>query len=357
MSTDDELLDLSGIGQRSSDILFEVLDSQLVKIGEVKPDLDTPASVQNNTNRTLKRTLSNVRLNPSEQADLDPFGHRLRPVWVLENGSRFDCGVFVLGSIDRVRHDYGLDADVTAVDQCVILDQPLETTVACSTGASVHDAIVAQLEAANVPSYDVDSTITSVIANPIAWPAGNATRMSVVNDLAAFGGAYSVYFDRSGVARVVRVPDLSTVTPTLIYEAGGRIIVDSMVESDSLLDAPNRYIVIDSSNPDQAIVGYFDVPSSAPYSELGRGFVVVAPVINEQGLPDITAAQGRAAAAYAQDAGTYQWVQFSSSPDPRHDTYDAVQYLGNIYREQAWELELRDGSDMKHDLRRVYSDG
>ena len=70
---------------------------------------------------------------------------------------------------------------------------------------------------------------------------------------------------------------------------------------------------------------------------------------------DEYALDSHARAAAAQDAGGYQWVSFSAAPDPRHDTFDAVQYLGDIYREQGWSLQVLEGGEHRHDLRRVYA--
>lgn len=353
MATADELLDLDGVSQRASEIRFDILDSRLAPIGTVKPDLDPVARVTNNSNAAIKRTLQGMRLNAAEQADVNPLTDRIRPVWVLENGSQYPLGVFLFASMDRARSEWGLDADVSAVDQCLILDQPLERGVGYPGGTPIRDAIVTQFQAVGIHSYNVDPSITSRIGAPIHWPAGNTSRMKVLNDLAAMAGAYSAYFDNDGVGVVRRVPDLSTVVPTLVYEAGGRILHGSPVESDDLLEAPNRYIVVDSGDPNAAIVGYYDVPAAAPNSFANRGFVI-ARVISEQGIESNAEAITRGRAAAAQDAGTFEWVQFSSPPDPRHDTFDAVGYLGGVYREQQWTLPLLEGSEMTHDLRRVY---
>lgn len=357
MPTTTDLLDLAGgIGQRASEVRFDVLNQTLGLIGTISVDSSNPARVANNTSATIKRTISNVELPASVQGDIDPFGDRLRPMWILENGAEYPLGVFIFGGIDRHRWEWGLDADVTGVDQLLILDQPLEHSVGYRAGTPVRDAIVEQFQQAAVPDFWIDPAITTLLANPISWPAGQSKRTDVVNDLAALGGAYSAFFDNAGTGKVVRVPDLSASVPTLIYDAGGRIYEGSMVETDDLLEAPNRYIVIESGDPENAIVGYFDIPDDAPHSGTNRGFVI-ATVIAEQGLASVAEAEARAQAAYAQDRGTYEWVQFSGPPDPRHDTFDAVSYLGSVYREQSWSMQLWEGAEMIHDLRRVYGSG
>ena len=353
MPTATELLDLEGIGQRASEVRFDVLNQTLGLIGTIDVDSSNPARIGNNTSATIKRTVSGVELPASVQADIDPFGDRLRPMWILENGDEYPLGVFILGGIDRKRWEWGLDADVTGVDQLLILDQPLERSVGYPVGYPIYDALVELFDAANVPAFSIDPGIGTLLANPIVWAAGDDTTLKVINDLAALAGAYAAYFDNSGTGRVTLVPDLAASIPTLIYDSGGRILDGSMVETDNALEAPNRFIVIESGNPDTPIVGVYDIPDDAPNSALNRGFVVSS-VIAEQGLGTELEARTRARAAAAQASGTYEWVQFSSPPDPRHDTFDPVLYLGSLYRELAWSLPLREGSEMSHDLRRVY---
>lgn len=354
MTTTTDLLDLNGIGQRQSEVRYEVLDQALNVIGTVKPLDSALPVIENNIHRTVKRDLRSMRLATEDQAAIDPFADRLRPVWVLENGATYSLGIFIFGSMDRLRREYGLDADVSAVDQTIILDQGVETTVSLNTGDSVRTALLAQFAAAMIPVYDVDTSIGTSISAPIAWPAGT-TRLRIINDLAAMGSAYSAYFDNNGVGRVRRVESVTEVTVAdHIYHEGGRILRGSMVETDDLIEAPNRYLVIDSAAVEAAITGFFDVPADAPHSAFNRGFVVTK-VIDEQGLGSVTEAQDRAIAAYSQDRGNYQWAQFSSPPDPRHDTFDSVDYLGTIYREQNWMLPLIEGSEMTHSLRKTYS--
>lgn len=353
MPTGDELLDLSQIGQRSSVIRFDVVDRYLSTIGTIQPDTNSEVTITLNINRTVKRDMSGMILNANVQADVDPFSDRIRPVWILENGDEYNLGVFLFASMDRVRHEWGLDAEVSAVDQTIILDQPIEKTVALAPGAALKPAIEQQFIQAGITSYSIDSSISGSVYTSIAWPAGTS-RLQVINDMAAMSGAYSAFFDNDGVGRVIVIPDLATTEAEHVYSSGGRILADSMVETDDLLEAPNRYLVIDSSNPDRTIVGLYDVPDSASHSYANRGFRLTK-VIEEQGLESTAAANKRAQAAYSQEHGTFQWVQFSSPPDPRHDTFDIVEYLGEKYREIGWSLPLAEGSEMTHDLRRVWT--
>lgn len=351
--TTEDLLDLApSVGQRSSTVRFDILDQWHNVIGELHPDSDNPAVVNNNINRTIKRDLTGVILNASQAGSINPFSERIRPVWVLENHEEFPLGVFILVDLDRSRFEWGLTEQIAGVDQTFVLDQPIERTVSLSKDGSVRDLIIEQFALANIPEYDIDITITTKAGAAVAWPAGTS-RLAVINDLAALASAYSAFFDNSGVGHVAKIPDYLTVNPTLIYEFGGRILHATSVETNSALDAPNRYIVIDNANPDFAVTGFFDIPDMDEASFVNRGFYI-STVITEQGLVDSAAATARAQSAYTAAQSGTSWVQFSSPPDPRHDTFDAVRYLGLNYREQGWSLPLREGSEMTHDLRRIW---
>lgn len=352
----DALLDLApSVGQRASTVRFDLLDSALAPIGRVALPADSSrARITMSTTRAIMRDLSGLWLDPVEQAAINPFADRIRPVWILEDGSEFELGVFIFGSMDRVREEWGLDARVAGVDQTVIVDQPITETVALDQGDGIRAALSQQLTTALVPQWVIDPAITDdlLVGAPIVWAVG-VSRLQVINDLAALAGAFPLYFDNQGVGQIEVVVEVSDPADHT-YVSGGTIIAGSMVESDDLLDAPNQYLTIDSASPDAAISGVYDVPDSAPFSFAARGFFVVQ-VINEQGLVTPEQAVARGLAEYTNASATYQWVQFSSLPDPRHDTFDTVSYLGDLYREQGWALPLAEGAEMTHDLRRVWT--
>lgn len=351
MATTDDLLDLApGVGQRAATFRFDVVDRGGAVIGQVQPDSSSVPVVENNINRSIKRDLRNLVLTPADEAAIDPVSDRIRPVMVLENGAQLPMGLFLFVEASTEVHGYGRTGRGSLVDQNYILDQPVATSVGYGAGAGIGLALEALFGGAGIGAYDVDASGT--IANPIAWPAGTS-RLQIMNDLAAMAGCYSVYFDNAGVGRVRPVPDLAETEPTVRYEAGRNIFEGSIIETDNLLDSPNRYIVIDSSATENPIVGVYDVPDDAPHSIPNRGFVV-ARVIEEQGLENVAAANARARAAAAQSAADFKWVTFDGPPDPRHDTFDIIEFLGIKHREQRWVCPLIEGAAMTHDLRRVY---
>jgi hypothetical protein len=352
--TTTELLDLDGVAARTSTFRLDVVDASLTLIGTLGAGADQPASVENNINRTVKRTMSGVRIPPSELAAVRPYSDRVRPVMVLENGVELPVGVFLFGDLSRTIDTAGTEAEASLVDQTVILDTGIAEPYSVPAGKSLTVAMGEILAASPVAAYDVAQT-GQVAGSPLAWPAG-ASRLRVLSDLAATAGFYSPYFDNAGTCRLVAVPDLSAASASIVYAQGGvdtgRVIRGSIVRSDDTLGAPNRYVAVDASGQGGGFVGAYDVPATAPHSAANRGFVI-SRTVEVQGLATQADATAAAKAAGLQDT-SYEHLQFASPPDPRHDTFDVVEFDGAVWREQSWTMTLREGEPMKHVLRRVY---
>lgn len=349
MTTDADLLDLV-VAQRTSTFRFDVVDVTLNALGQVYPVL--ACTIENNVDRTIKRTMSGLTLTPSDASLIDTFAHRIRPMMILENGSEWPLGVFLFADASRDRTTAGQMMMGTLVDQALVLDQGISASISLAAGTNVGAALATViLGGAGVSAYSIDAT-TQALNAALSWQVGTS-RWKVLDDLAMLGGYLAPYFDNSGTLRFRIATDLSATPPTLGYEAGGRILNGSIVESDNLLDAPNRFLLIDTTAPAGAIVGVYDVPSSAPHSYAKRGFYVTK-TIEAQGLT-ATSANDAAKAAGQRWAETYRRVTFASPPDPRHDTHDVVQYLGGLYREVSWSMPLVEGGDMRHEIVQVYT--
>lgn len=352
---DADYLDLR-VGQRAATFRFDVLDANLNYLRSIYPDLGQMPTVDNNINRSVKRTLSDLLLAAHVDAGtLNAYTERVRPMMVLPTGSAYPLGVFLIATDDAVRQSWGIEPTVTGVDQCALVETPTTKTTIVEAGASIRVAIERQLRAALVPKFVVEDAVSGTVGSTLVWPGGQTTLLQIVNDLAALAGAYSLYFDNSGVGRVAKIPSVDAEVSPLVYETDetSRIFDGGIATSNSALNAPNRYIVVDTSNPDEPIVGYYDVPAIAPNSIASTGRVV-AVVIDEQGLADVAAARERARRAALVDDTIYEWVSISTPPDPRHDTYNVVSIDGVRYREQGWTMRLGDGEEMTHELRRTY---
>lgn len=351
-SSTDDLLNLAGIRQRIDSYLFDLVDLHGSRIGDVKPIRDSPAKIENLSNRTMYRTLTNFNLDANEQADLVSASARVRPRLVLQNGESFSLGVFLFGDATRPRRSWGQELAGTLVDQRYILAQSVGRSVGYDAGTDIVAAATALAQ--EVITGTITATPSTVtLSQPLGWKIEDA-RVKIIEDLMLLIGYLPPYFDNNGslVLRPVPAAPFSASVPA--YEAGGRIVKDSIIETDDLLKAPNRYIAIESGASASPITGTYDLPASAPNSITARGFAVVKTLI-VQGLADAGAAANAAQAAANSDINQFRQVQFESTHDPRHDTFDVISLLGDLYREVGWSVDLRAGGRMHHNLRRVYT--
>lgn len=350
--TTGQLLDLDGVNVRADRFEFELLDLDLQPIGLLAPDADRPPIVANDANQGKGRTVSSLNLPVDEVNDINPVSDRLRPWMVLQNGARFELGLFIWGVDNRPRRPWGVEHATSLVDQTLIIDQPMYRSIGQNKGANITVIAVALAQEVIPRERIVFPASSQGLAAPIAWPP-NTNRLTAINDLMAMLGFVPAYFDRRGWLIFRDAPDMANVTVDHAYELGGRIYANSDVESDDLLDAHNRYAAYESSGQGPSLFGRYDVPDSAPHSIANRGFAV-SKVESVQGLQ--TSAQARKAAQTMAltDEDAFLWQRFTSTADPRHDTWDVVQFLGGIYLEAGWALTCRSGGPMTHTIRRVY---
>lgn len=354
-----DLLDLRGIGQRAESFRFDLLDPTLHLIGTVQPARDTPPSIENVMDRGIKRAMRGLVLPPGVADDVNMFSDRVRPVALYENGAEIAMGVFMFLIPTAAQRSFGATTTVDLADQGTILDEPLAETLGFSAQTLVYDALVTCMGIAGIPPsrFTIANTGAPIGGDGLTWKPG-VSLLKAVNQLAQLQGCFSIYFDRDGTATVAVRLDLGLTEPSVIYRTGddGNILDTTYNVSAQIVNAPNRYQVIDTSANDMEIVGFYTVPASAPNSMENIGFYRTR-TVTTQGLPDVFAAQSYAQALAEQDAADYEWVSLSGVLDPRHDTFDVIQADGQRYREQAWgPVTLSPGAVMPHSLRRIYTD-
>lgn len=351
MSTDAELLDLE-VSIRTDLFRFDLLDSSNNKIGVVYPDYGV--QIENNSAQAIKRRMSSFHLNPDDVAAIDILSNRIRPMMALENGSEYPLGIFLFAEASQSRFSYGLELEATLVDQSLILAQTLSDTVSFPTNTLVTDAIQNVAAAAGITSVSIDSSAT-VLGTPQNWVAGKqaTTYLAILEQLCALAGFHSPYFTSAGVLRCRTLQDLTTASASLVYADGGRIVSESMLESNDLLQAPNRYKVLDSSATASAVSITYDIPDSAPHSYARRGFRITK-YVEAPGVANQDQATVLAQVAATQDPAAWETVHFSGPIDPRHETFDVISYRGVSYLELSWRMQLVAGGYMDHEIKRIY---
>lgn len=352
-----DLLDLVGFSQRQASFKFELLDQELNGLGEFEVAAPN-CKISNNINRTIKRTMSDLVIPPTTKKEINTLSDRVRPRMVLSDGTSYTLGVFVFSDTSQRPLSPGvITRETTLTDQGITLDQPTARTYSFGPGTNLGVAIQSMLDGL-VAITDIEPSTRQVKGEEaMTWPSGTS-RLAIIYDLCAAAGFYSLFFNNDGVARAMSVPDLAAEEATLRYgtlPGEQKVFRETIIITDDLLEAPNRYIVISTGMNDVEIVGFWDVPSTSPNSKENRGFVV-AHVTNQQGLESSAAATEAAKAIGQSDFNTFSWVTFDAAPDPRHDTFDIVAWDNVNYREQNWDLTLREGGPHRHELRRIFNE-
>jgi len=355
--TTEEILDLDGVRRRIDRFRFELCDRELNPIGELHPDRSgTVPQIQNDASDNTSRRLTGLKLTPDESSEVNTLTDRLRVYMTLQNDVEFRLGTFLWADDSRPERSWGSEQNAELVDFSYILSQPSATAYGWGKNATISLIIYFLMFRAGFSLEDiavVGDEANRGLADPKTWEPG-ATWLQMLTDIGAVVGFTAPWFDRDGRVHFDQAPnpDVDRVSiPS--YDTDTRIIADSIVRSDDMLAAPNIFTVYDSGS-DRLRSGTYEIPSSAPHSFAKRGFRI-AKVESVQGLSNQTIAN-QAARNLARSGDAFEWLTFSSTADPRHETLDVIEAFGERWLETAWTLELRSGGAMQHTMKRVTYD-
>lgn len=361
----DEVLDLQPwVGQRTSTFRFQLVNAVTGKIeADLTPLRDSPPTLNHDTSRTIKRQLSGLSLGVADSARVDVIQSRVL-VSMTVGGRTWPLGRFMFTDRSSQEFTSGQLTNATLFDEMFTIDQELETSVSAqfaSVATGGNAVINNTLRCSDVITqildpFDIETLIEpSPYLTTSAWPAGTY-RGVALEDLSVQGDWFSPWIDNANRMRFIRTFDPADELPTIDLDAGNTVFRDSIVATDDVLSAPNRFIVVNNLSADDGsikpIIGRYDVPSSAPHSILNRGFVI--PQNTE--LPLTSVAQ---ASAVARNLGirqtVVQRVNLATAPDPRHDSYDVIRWQGVNWLELGWSLTCIEGGSMTHDMRRAFT--
>jgi hypothetical protein len=344
----DPLLDLDPwVGQRQASFRFHLIDGVT---GENKGDI-TPlrgASLVHDTSRTIKRQLS-MNFGVRDTAFVNTVRDRVLLFMVFPDGTEYPLGRYMFTDSSRQIFTSGKLGNVMLNDEMFLVDQQITTGVdARFVGVDV--AINRTL--ADLPiTFRTESTSYQSVES---WNIGTG-RGQILQSLSLSGDYFSPWFDNTGVLRFIRSFDPGTlgIIPDFDFDAGNKVMRNSIVETDDLLTAPNVFIVISNSATDTttAAVGTAKVAATAPHSVENRGFEV--PQVEDLQVPDVEAAQAVANNLVNRQT-VFERVAINTAPDPRHDSYNVIKWQDDLWLELAWSMALTEGGQMGHLLRKAY---
>ena len=347
-------------GQRESTFNFELINgvSGLV-IAELHPSRDNPPTLSHDTTRTIKRTLGPLVLDETDTALVDSVNNRVRVSMIIGEHT-YPLGRYVFMDHTRIRTTRGHASTSVLGDEMFIVDQKIERGFSCRTqdiaGVVVSGEVVESAITRLVFELPVVFTAEPTAFGSIgSWPQGT-NRGRILDDLALDGDYFSPWFGNDYEMHVIRSFDPADRVPAFDWDANDVVMRDTITETSDLIDAANRIVVV--SNTPSAIgtstlpvVGVYNIPSSAPHSLLNRGFVIT----DVRELQLTHQSQAIAIAANIGQRGTvFERTELSTALDPRHDSYDIIRWQGENWLELAWSLVLREGSDMRHVIRKAY---
>lgn len=339
------------VGQRSATFAFSIVDAVTGYRRVVKPAREPVPTLNHNTASTIKRTLGSVYLNREDTAAFSSISSRLEVSMLIDDES-FPLGRYVPSDWARFESTAGKTSSASFYDEGFIVDQQITSAFgALTTSGEFVTAMIARF----LRNFPVEySTENSNFTSLGSWSAG--TRGGYLLEQLALDGDYlSPWFDHQSIMRFIRNFNPADQLPTFDLDLGKRVLQSDVVETDNLIDAPNRFVVIGNgvaSLEGPPVVGIADVPNSAPHSILNRGFII--PDVSSRQLRSIEQAQA-VAENLVQRQTLFEQVELLTPPDPRHDSYDVIRWQNENWLEISWSLPLREGSPMRHTLRKIYS--
>lgn len=339
------LFDLpAGRGQRTATFRFALTNGVT---GEVLGDIHPlrGATLTHDTSRTVKRQLG-LALGKVDTAAVNPLTDRVN-VYMAIAGVEYPLGRYMFVDASRNVFTAGRLGNMQLADEMFLVDQQITSGVN-GVGKSVLTTIVDTVGDLPVDLLAEPSPFDSVQA----WGIGTG-RGQILEALAVAGDYWSPWFDNNGILRFVRTFDPAAQVPDIDFDDGFHVVQASILETDDLLTAPNTFIVISNAGGDNSVpvVGTATVPPSAPHSVPRRGFAIAA-VYDLQVVDPITATA--VAQGLAQRQTIFERVTVATPPDPRHDSYNVIQWQGDLWLELGWSMRLEEGGVMTHMMRRSY---
>jgi hypothetical protein len=342
----DPILDLDPwVGQRQANFRFQLINGIT---GEQKGDIHPirTASLSHDTSRTIKRQLS-IDLGVADTVTVNPLTDRILVYMVFPSGVEYPLGQYMFTDVSRATWTSGQLGSMVLNDEMFLVDQQIEEGIN-GVGANMSSLIVEVLDGLPV-TFQIE---VSPFSSAEAWTIGTS-RGQILEALAVSGDYFSPWFGNDGNLHFIRTFDPASKMPDFDWDVGNKVIRNSVIETDDLLTAPNRIIVVSNAadDPSEKVVATADIPSTAPNSIANRGFVIPE-VLN---LQLSNQAQASAVASgIAQRMTVFERTGITTAPDPRHDSYNVIQWQGEKWLELAWTLPLVEGAAMSHLLRKAY---
>jgi hypothetical protein len=346
--TPNRLLDAArDVGVVHSSVRYDLLNRDLDTIGELHPFIDGGAPVVSwESGARIGRTLRNFTIPGYEANDVDTYTSRVRPMWVLEDGTEWPLGVFLWERPDRAYHSWDSPLTSTLLDLGYVLDQAMPRSFGRASRALVTEAIGDLFEQAGFTNFVVQGSDVRV-GDPIANPSGT-TYGEVMRNLCELAAFPPPFFTAEGQGRAEALPPLrdGLNVHRYVIDEGSRVIEGTVTVAPDTANA-GGCLVVSSGASKGEVAGVAYVDPALPWSKERRGFLVLD-TFRTQGIESSEQAQRIAASRLDRQQGGS--VRFDALPDPRHDCYQLAEFgsVGDLYRETGWSLTCEPGGPHTH---------
>lgn len=343
-------------GQRVEHFTYQLINGVTnTPIRWLHPDKRQVPALAHNTDQSIKRRLT-LTLGVTDTAAINPITDRILPSMIV-GGVTYPLGRYMFTDDTSARSTGGDRGTFTLLDEGFIIDQPLSkaftayTSPALKTPANVVFAVTALLT-------QVNATLLGASIAPSPYPGGGSwsagqMRGQILESYATQGDYFPYWMRNDGFFSMIRTIDPALAVADFDFDEGFKVKRDTIMFTNDVLSAPNRFIVISNSSEAQKepVVGTYDIPPSAPHSIQNRGFVIA----NTSNIQIASPGQAFAAARNLGIRNTvYERVTCQTALDPRHDSYNIIRFQDDNWLELSWSMNLVAGGAMTHTMRKAY---
>lgn len=342
----DPVLDMDPwVGQRTFSYTFQRIETATGRLlGQATPL--RAGTLSHNAGATLSRNLT-LELGATDTANINPLTESM-DLSMIVGSTTYPLSRYVYTDESKRLWTSGNLASVTLVDQMFTVDQPISQGYS-AVGKTVMSAIQDVMSSF---SYQLSLEASEFLSTE-SWGIGTNLGQ-ILQSLALSGDYFSPWFGNDSKLHFIRSFDPSTRIPDFDWDAGSKVLRDTIVETSDILTAPNKFVVVSNNAQDSTVpsVGMAEVPASAPHSIANRGFAITS--VQTLQLSDSSQAFA-VAQNLAQRQSVVERMTLSTTPDPRHDSYNVIKWQGALWLEIGWTLQLTPGGMMSHILRKTYS--
>lgn len=284
--------------------------------------------------------------------------------WVEPTYYRWNLGVFLLDTPERVIGESPQTWDVEGYDKLDVLNTPHGSTYTISAGDPILAAVEALIAGAGEAKVDIDQTEAAATApgERVFSVIDDWSTLGICNELLSMVGYRALSVDRDGWFRSepYRSPDELATVWTYSADSSTTSVVEDRTAIEDYYGAANVVFGINDevdTPVDGAGLYTLTNPADGPTSIAGRGGRVIRRRV-QGSYASQDALITAVTAALDAEKRVAGYLELGVSPNPVHGHFDVVRYVDAAvpadgrYVVTDWSLPL-DGTDMRLSLRSV----